>query len=192
MWDLTASDPAATTVVLPSQSFVKTLAFSPGGSLLITGNQDGTARLWDLIDIETGTGIDISSDPLIFQVSPGSLRTGEVTFTCYLIKWGEVEPLLMETIYTHFVTGARVTVSCDLKPKVTEWECENNPTCVEKPGDFFIDMDNDLFSRTAPGILFDCVDLPYSNSNNIHPFAYENCGTDYDWNCDGEPAPACE
>jgi WD40 repeat protein len=49
LWDLTTSDPTATSIVLRGhESGVTAAAISPDSHWLVTGSEDNTARLWDL------------------------------------------------------------------------------------------------------------------------------------------------
>jgi WD40 repeat protein len=49
LWDLTAKDLAASPIVLRGhEKAVNVVAISPNSRRLVTGSQDGTARLWDL------------------------------------------------------------------------------------------------------------------------------------------------
>ena len=49
LWDLTAKDPAAAPIVLRGhEDLISCVAISPDGRWLVTGSNDGTARLWDL------------------------------------------------------------------------------------------------------------------------------------------------
>jgi WD40 repeat protein len=101
VWDLAARDPATTTVALPSRSFVNALAFGPDGGLLITGNQDGAAHLWDLAVLEAEPIVLRGHDGAITQAafSPDGqwLVTGGADHTARL--WGlsdlEAEPLIL-------------------------------------------------------------------------------------------------
>lgn len=49
LWDLTAPDPAAASVVLRGhEEEIKTVTFSSDSRWLVTGSGDGTGRLWTL------------------------------------------------------------------------------------------------------------------------------------------------
>jgi WD40 repeat protein len=106
---LTARVPLAKPVVLPSQSFVNVLAFSPdtppgalaGGPGLITGNQDGTAHVWDMSDLEAGPFILRAHDGAITNLAVSRngqwLITGGVDHTARLWDLSdlEAEPLIL-------------------------------------------------------------------------------------------------
>jgi WD40 repeat protein len=52
VWDLTHPEPATTRIELPSDSFVNALAFSPDNRWLVTGNENGTAQVRDVTNLE--------------------------------------------------------------------------------------------------------------------------------------------
>ena len=62
LWDLTAPDPAATSIVLHGHDWwVNAVAISPDNRWLATGSGDGTARLWDL------TAPDPAAAPVVLR-----------------------------------------------------------------------------------------------------------------------------
>jgi WD40 repeat protein len=117
LWDLTAKDIAASSVVLRGHvDAVKALGISPDNHWLVTGSEDGTARLWDL------TAKDIAASPVVLRGHVDAVKALGISPDNHWLVTGSSDGTtrLWRLNINDLKDLARVTVGRDLS--LDEWQ----------------------------------------------------------------------